>query len=124
MMAPSRWNGALPPVCSPWKWVSIRYLIGKVRVLGDGGLDLVVQRRELGVHHDDAVVADYDEDVAALAFEHIGLVAEVGDLDLSQRGIGPLRIRGACREHRCRAQLHQGGPTVDPIIDPGHGHPP
>jgi hypothetical protein len=32
-----------------------------------------------------------------------------------------LRLRGACREHRCRGQLHQGGPTINSISDPGHG---
>jgi hypothetical protein len=81
-------------------------LDGKIRVVGNGGLDLVMQRRELGVHHDDAVVADHDEDVAALAFEHVGLAAEIGGLDLRHRGIGPLRPGGACREHCCRGQLH------------------
>jgi hypothetical protein len=40
-------------------------LYGKVRVLGDGCLDLVMQWRERGVHHDDAIVTDHDEDVAA-----------------------------------------------------------
>jgi hypothetical protein len=55
----------------------------KVRVLGDGGLELVMQRCKLGIYHDDAVVTDHDEDVAALAFEHVSLVAEVGGLDLS-----------------------------------------
>ena len=47
----------------------------------DGGLDLAVQRRELAVHHDDAVIGDRDGDVAALAFEHIGLVAEIPGFD-------------------------------------------
>jgi len=42
---------------------------GQIRILRDGGFDLVVERRELGIHHDDAVVADHDEDVAANAFE-------------------------------------------------------
>jgi hypothetical protein len=82
-----------------------------------------VERREFGIHHDDTIVADYHEDVSALAFEHVGLVAEVGGLDPRERGVGPLRLRGAGREHCRRRQLHQGGPTVDPIIDPGHGHP-
>ena len=55
---------------------------GQRRDLLDGGLDLVVERRELAVHHDDAVGADRDGDVAALALEHVGLVAQVGGLDL------------------------------------------
>jgi hypothetical protein len=96
-------------------------LYGKARAPGDGRLDPIMQRRQLGVHHDDAIVADHDQDVAALAFEHVGLAAEVGALDLGQRGIGPLRLRGTCREHRCGGQLHQGGPTIDPIMDPAHG---
>ncbi len=40
-------------------------LHGKIRVLGDGGFELVMQRRKLGIHHDDAVVTGHDEDVAA-----------------------------------------------------------
>ena len=56
--------------------------MGSGEIFCDGGLDLVVERRELAVHHDDAVGADRDRDVAALALEHIGLVAEVGGLDL------------------------------------------
>ena len=70
-------------------------LYGKARILGDRSLDLVVEWRELSVHHDDAVVADHDEDVAALTFKHIGLAAEVGGIDPGQRRIGTLRLRGA-----------------------------
>ena len=44
--------------------------------------DLVGQRRELPIHLDDAVGADRNGDVAALAFQHVGLVAEVSRLDL------------------------------------------
>ena len=47
----------------------------------DGGLDLVAERGELRIHHDDAVGADRDRDVAALAFQPVGLVAEIGGLD-------------------------------------------
>src|SRR5262249_44765367 len=32
-IAPSFWNGPLPPVWSPWKWVLIRYLIGSGEIL-------------------------------------------------------------------------------------------
>ena len=56
-----------------------------------------MERRELAVHHDDAVSAHRDRDVAALAFEHIGLVAEVSGLDLD---LGEIDIllggRGSC----------------------------
>jgi hypothetical protein len=55
------------------------------RLLGDGRdrcLDLVVQRRELSVHHDHAVGGHRNGDVAALAFQHVSLVAEIGGLDL------------------------------------------
>src|SRR5215470_11001561 len=48
----------------------------------DGGFDLVGQRRKLRIHHDDAVCADRNRDIAALALEHIGVVAKVGGLDL------------------------------------------
>jgi hypothetical protein len=64
-----------------------------------------VERRKLGIHHDDAVVADHNKDVAALAFEHIGLPAKIGGLDLRERRIGPLRPGGAGREHRRSGQL-------------------
>ena len=56
----------------------------------DRRLDLVVQRRELPVHHDDAVAADRDRDVAALSFQPIGIVAEVDGLDLDLREIDVL----------------------------------
>jgi hypothetical protein len=51
-----------------------------------------VHRGELGVHHKDAVGADRDGDVAAGAFEHVGLVAEVRDLDLIYPGTGLLNF--------------------------------
>jgi hypothetical protein len=41
-----------------------------------------VQRCELAVDHDDAVGADRDRDVAALAFEAVGVVPEIDGLDL------------------------------------------
>ena len=53
-----------------------------VRDRFDGGLDLVVQRRVLAVHHDDAVFPYRHGDISALAFEHVDVVAEVGGLDL------------------------------------------
>ena len=48
----------------------------------DGGLDLVVQRRELAVDHDDAVFRHGHRDISTLAFEHVAVAAEVGGLDL------------------------------------------
>ena len=75
---------------------------GQRRDLLDGGLDLVVQRRELAVDHDDAVGADRDRDVAALAFEQIGLVAEIGGLDLDLGEIDVLlRECGSGEQHGC-----------------------
>ena len=56
----------------------------------DRSLDLVGERRELAVDHDDAVGADGDGDVAALAFQHVGLVAKVGGLDLDGIPVGLL----------------------------------
>jgi hypothetical protein len=52
------------------------------RDLLDGGLDLVVERRELAVHHDGAIGADSDGDVSALTLEHVGLVSQLRSLDL------------------------------------------
>jgi hypothetical protein len=48
----------------------------------DGGLDLVVQRRELAVHHDDAVGADGDRNISALTLQHVSFVAQISGLDL------------------------------------------
>jgi hypothetical protein len=41
-------------------------LDGQRRNLLDGGLDLVVERREFAVHHDDAVGAYRDGNISAL----------------------------------------------------------
>src|SRR5262249_53154684 len=51
--------------------------------------------RELAVHHDDAVGADRDRDVAALAFEAIGVVAEIDRLDLDFGEITLLCVGGS-----------------------------
>src|SRR5258708_29907083 len=59
-----------------------------VRDRGDRGLDLVMQRREFAVYHDDAVLPDGDGDVPALALEHIDVVAEIGGLDVYLGEIG------------------------------------
>src|SRR5262249_17124980 len=75
-----------------------------------------VQRRELAVHHDDAVAANGDRDVAALAFEHVGLVAKVGGLDLDLGEIGRLRLRRARDQH--------GGACDEGDLDGVHGRPP
>ena len=46
------------------------------------GADLVGQRRELIVDHQDAVVADEQADVAAGTFEHVDIARDVSTLDL------------------------------------------
>ena len=79
------------------------------RLLRDGcdrRRDLVMQRRELAVDHDDAVVAHRGGDVAAHAFDHVGPVPEIGGLHL-HLGIVGLGIGLACHEqeqtqNRCR----------------------
>jgi hypothetical protein len=59
-----------------------------------------VERRELAVHHDDAVAADRDRDIAALALEHVSLVAQVGGLDLDLGEIDALlRDCGSGEQH-------------------------
>src|SRR5262249_38850477 len=55
---------------------------GQGRDRRDRRLDLGGERRELAVDHDDAVGADGDGDGAALAFQPVGFVAEIGGLDL------------------------------------------
>jgi hypothetical protein len=83
----------------------------------DGGLDLVGERRELAVDHDDGVGADRDRDVAALPHQHVGLVAKVDGLDLDLvpvdqrrrrwRGRRLLGLRGFREHHRCGRQCGQ-----------------
>ena len=65
----------------------------------DRRLDLVMQRRELAVDHDDAVVAHRGGDVAAHSFDHVGPVPEVGGLHLDL-GIVGLGIRLPCCEQK------------------------
>src|SRR6266550_3365492 len=79
----------------------------------DGRFDLVVQRRELAVDLDDAVVTDRGDDVAALAFQHIGVVAERRHLHLDLRKVRlSLRISGRRKkadggcERECVSKLH------------------
>jgi hypothetical protein len=75
----------------------------------DRRLDLVGQRRELAVDHDDAVGADRDRDVPPLPGQHVGVVAEIGRLDLDlvpvderrRRRSRRLRVGGA-RDQACR----------------------
>jgi hypothetical protein len=89
---------------------------GQRRDFRDRRLDLVVERRELRVHHDDAVRADGDGDVPAEAFQHVGVVAEVGGLNLDLGEIRLLRLDRAGAEH-CGAR--QCGDA-----DPFHRCPP
>jgi len=65
---------------------------------------LVVHRRELRIHHDDAVRADGDRDVAACALEHVGVLAEIGRLHFD---LGKVLL--LCRVHIRRDQRHAGG---------------
>src|SRR6185437_13341129 len=76
---------------------------------GDGRLELVVHRRELAVHHDDAVVAGGDGDVAARAFEHPGAVAEIEGLYLDFREIRPDRWSGLSLRVSCAGQRDERG---------------
>ena len=63
------------------------------RELLDGGGDLVAQRRELRVDHEDAIGPDQDADGPALTFERVELVGHLGGFDLDLAEIRPtLRI--------------------------------
>jgi hypothetical protein len=55
-------------------------LDGQRRDFRDGSLDLVVQRCELAVYHDDAVGSNRDCNIAALTLEHIGILSKVSGL--------------------------------------------
>src|SRR4029079_1240577 len=49
-------------------------LDGQRRDRLDGGLDLVRQRRELAIDHEDALVTDGDGDISALPRQHVSPV--------------------------------------------------
>jgi hypothetical protein len=114
MVTPSRRKASLPAGLLAVEMRVDEVPDGLLRHRRDGGLDLVVERRELAVHHDDAVTAHRDRDVAALAFQHIGHVAEVGGLDLDLREIRLLGIGRRCGQQRgagerdpfCGNQVH------------------
>jgi hypothetical protein len=79
--APSLPKGTLPPTFT----VIVRVdeeTYGLRRDHRDRDLELVVHRRELTIHHDDAIVADDDGGVAAKAFKHEGAIAQIRGLDL------------------------------------------
>ncbi len=87
----------------------------------DRGLDLVVQRRELVVDHDHAVIGDRNDDIAAFALEHIGAVAEIGRLDHHRVEIGPgcrglelLGFRAQQRRRKDRRRRQQSPHAVPP----------
>ena len=69
--------------------------------LMDGRGDLLRQRRELRVHHEDSIRPDQHADSAALAFERVEIVADLGGLDFhfAEIGLRSLRIDGG-GEHR------------------------
>jgi hypothetical protein len=54
-----------------------------LRDRGDRCLQLVVQRRELAIDHDDAIVANGDGAVAAKSNQHVGAVAQIGCFHLN-----------------------------------------
>ncbi len=69
--------------------------------LVDGRGDLLRERRELRVHHEDSFRPDEHADGAALAFERVEIVADLGGLDLhfAEVRLRGLRIDGGS-EHR------------------------
>jgi hypothetical protein len=90
------------------------------RLIGDGGnrrLQLVVHGRELGIDHDDPIAAHGHRDIAARAFEHIGVVAEVRRFHLNLREILLLRRLDA-RRRQCGYRNGRNPCAVS------HGFPP
>jgi len=94
-------------------------LHGQRRDRLDSCFNFLGQRRELPIHHDDAVAANRNGDVPACAFEHVGVVAEIGGFDLDLRPVdqrrhrhrrlhGGLRERGSgdhgCHSGECESQ--------------------
>ena len=85
--------------------------------LGQGRLDLGVQRRVLGIDQDNPVVADDSSHVAAIALQHPGLVAKIGSLDLHRVHIGLSHGRsgqkgdGSRKGDGCNAVHGRGSPN-------------
>ena len=70
------------------------------RELLDRGGDLVAQRRELRVDHEDAIGPDQDADGPALAVERVELVGDLVGFDLNLAEILPaLRVGDGGRQH-------------------------
>ena len=96
---------------------------------GDHGLDLVMERRELAVDHDDAVLCQCHGDVPAntsrhLALEHVDVVAEVGGLDLDLGEIDRWRGGGRLRLLRESAASQQKRDGNRRISGTNHREPP
>src|SRR5262249_46066058 len=88
----------------------------------DRRLDLVAEWGELCVHHDDAVGADGDRDVAARPFQPVGLVAEIDGLDLDVRQV-LLRIRSRYEERGGRRKCEECNSIHLYASLDGHGCP-
>ena len=71
----------------------------------DGRLDLIVQRREFGIHLDYCVIAARSDDIPALAFQHVGAIAEVGGLHFD---LGKIRLLGIGRAGEKHATACRG----------------
>jgi hypothetical protein len=54
-----------------------------LRDRGDRCLQLVVQRRELAIDHDHAIVANGDGAVAAKSNQHVGAITKIGGFHLN-----------------------------------------
>ena len=96
----------------------------EIRDASDCGLDLVVQRREFAVHHDDAVFRHRHGNIAALTLQHVDVVAEIGGLDLH---FGEIDRRGSGRRllllgEGMSRQPHRGCGNSD--CGPDHEMPP
>jgi hypothetical protein len=87
----------------------------------NGGLDPVMQRRVLAVDHDDTVLGHRHRDIAALALEHVDVVAEIGGPDFDFRKIRRRRCgRRLLRECRRGPRENCGGGQSHPV----HASPP
>jgi hypothetical protein len=71
----------------------------------DGCLDLIVEWREFGIHLDYRILAARNDDISALALQHVGAIAKVGGLHFD---LGKIRLLGTGRPGEKHGAACQG----------------